>query len=415
MKLAYLLSRYPAVSHTFFLQEVKGLRALGFEIQTASINPADRPRNIQSTDEQHAADTTFYIKSGGAAKLAIAALFIALTHPAAALRGLRTVLALPRLTLRARMLWLLYLGEAMLLGNWMRKQDLQHLHVHFGGPVASVGMLTSKAWSIPYSLTIHGPEELLNFDSTHLVEKVSAASFVLCISDFCRSQLLQRLPVDRWPHCIVSRLGVESTIFDTPPVHSTADGIAAPVTVVCTGRLVPEKAQHLLLEATAAVRAQGTDLRVRLIGQGPDRASLEALAKKLGITDAVDFLGALPHAQTLQQLTQADFFALVSFAEGIPVALMEAMALGLPCISTTITGIPELIRNGTDGILVPPSNLEALTQALHRMATDPALRATFASSARQRVMDDYALETNHKKLAAIFREQIPLCSKALTQ
>lgn len=408
-RVAYLLSRYPAVSHTFFLHEVLGLRALGMDIETASINAPDRARADLPALEAAEAEKTYYVKSGAAAKL----LKACVAHPLVLLRGLAAVLAAPRLTLRSRGFWLLYLAEAMLVGQWMRKRGLRHLHVHFGGAVATVGMLTGKAWGVPWSLTVHGPEELLNTDSYHLREKIEAARFVFCISDFCRSQLCRLVGPDSWEKFQVMRLGVDPDVL--LPLQPTsqnrerghpvtdqfvADEVFGTPRLVCTGRLVPEKGHRVLLEALLLLAARGLRVHATLIGGGPELARLQDFATRSGLQ--VEFTGALSHGATLARVRQADVFALASFAEGIPVALMEAMALGVACVSTTIAGIPELIESGVDGLLVSPANAEALAAALESLLADaPYLRAVGARG-RQRVMRDYNLPINHARLAAAF-------------
>ncbi len=401
--IAYLLSRYPAVSHTFFLHEVLGLRALGMHIETASVNLPDRSQDKLSDAERAEVARTLYLKAGSKAGAALGVLGIALRHPGVTLRGLRATFSVRNLTLSGRALWLAYFAEALVLGHWMHRRQLKHLHVHFGGAVASVGLLTSIAWQVPYSLTIHGPEELQNTHSYHLREKLRQASFVVCISDFCRSQLMQITPVSAWNKFTVVRLGVPLALVEQPSMVRAA---AEPVQLLCVGRLVPDKGQHLLLRATVALVQRGIQLRLTLAGDGPDRPALQAAAASLGLSDLVTFAGAIPHAEALRLCAQADIFVLPSFAEGIPVALMEAMALGVPCVSTVVAGIPELIRHGHDGLLVSPSNVDALTEALATLAGSPTLRHTLGHSARERVRTMYDLATNQRELAHLFATKL---------
>ncbi len=412
MRLAYLLSRYPAVSHTFFLKEVLGLRHLGLSIATASVNPPDRPAAHLSDDERTEMGNTFYLKGGPLFEALTTLLGISLRHPAVLLRGLAAVAGVRGLTFKVRLFWLAYLAEALMLGAWMRRGALSHLHVHFGGPVATVGMLTSQAWRIPYSLTIHGPEELQNVSSYHLPEKLSQSSFVVCISDFSRSQLQQITPPSQWHKFTVVRLGVGQQLLQQTMQHGNANGSTnRPVHLVCVGRLVPEKGQRLLLHTLACLQQQGLEVRLTLAGDGVDRSTLEAEASALQIAGIVHFAGALSHAAVLALCATADLFVLPSFAEGIPVALMEAMALEIPCVSTTIAGIPELMRNGVDGLLVPPSNLDALAAAVMRLVQDPALRRCLGNSARARVRLHYCLPDNLQQLAIQFQERVPLAAR----
>ena len=407
MRVAYLLSRYPAVSHTFFLHEVLGLRARGMHIETASINPPDRPIDKLPPLEAIEARSTRYIKTGNRGKMFADVIAASLKHPKALLRGVKAVFGIRDLTLSQRIYWAFYLAEAMLVGRWMEEQKLNHLHVHFGGPVASVGMLAAAAWQVPYSLTIHGPDELISVDAHHLREKIEHASFVFCISDFCRSQLYQLTPPTEWGKFDVIRLGVDPVTLN-PKSRSFAASSAAPrpQELVCIGRLVPAKGHRTLLEAVRQLRDRGVLLNVTFIGSGPELTRLQNFAEAYQLDHAVTFTSALSHQETLTRLRKADIFALASFAEGIPVALMEAMSLGLPCVSTSIAGIPELIRGGVDGLLVPPANPQALADALESLVLDPELRARLGTSARNRVISQYNLPLNQELLAQTFETKL---------
>ena len=403
VRIGYLLSQYPAISHTFFLNEVLGLRARGLHIETASINPPDRPAESLPEAEAQEARTTHYIKDGHSRRAFLRIAAIVFTHPSVALRGLAAVRSITGLTLRELGLWLLYLAEALLVGRWMKDNRLAHLHVHFGGPVASVGMLASIAWRIPYSLTIHGPEELLNTRSYRLAEKLAQASFVFCISDFCRSQLYAITPPADWPKFSVSRLGVDPLVL-TPAARPV--GFAARrdrVNIVCTGRMVPAKGHHILLQAIKMLLQRGLQVQLTLIGGGPDLTGLQRYVVVNDLAQHVVFTQALSHEATLAHLRRSDIFTLASFAEGIPVALMEAMSLGLPVVSTHIAGIPELIRSGIDGILVPPANALALAAALEQLITDTSLRRNLGAAGRQRIINQYNLPLNQELLAHLFR------------
>jgi glycosyltransferase involved in cell wall biosynthesis len=404
------MSRYPAVSHTFFLQEIAGLRALGIEIHTASINPPDRPDELLSDAEREESRKTFYLKGQSTARLLPTLLRIAITHPGVALRGLTAALKLEPGHCTHTLYALFYWAEALLLGDWMRGKRLVHLHIHFSGPVASVGMLTSLAWKIPYSLTVHGPDEFFDQNETALPQKVKNAAFIICISEFCRSQLMRICSPDQWKKLQVIRLGVTPRLAEL----STGDSQSYPagnegtgLRVLCTGRLVGAKGQAILVMATAALKQRGHRLAVTLIGDGADRRVLEELVDATGTRDAIHFAGAQSHAQVLDSLREADLFVLPSFAEGVPVALMEAMAIGVPCISTFIAGIPELIRHEKDGLLVPAGSVESLTAAMERLILSVEERKQFRESAREHVLEYYNLPKNLEKLAAAMTELAP--------
>lgn len=400
---AYLLSRYPALSHTFFLQEVTGLRRNGVHIETASINDPDRAASALTVDEQVAAADTFYLKSQPKARILITFLRTALTRPAVLVRGLRAALQLEAGHLPHTLYALFYLVEAVLLGDWMRRRKLKHLHIHFSGPVASVGMMTAVAWQLPYSMTVHGPDEFFDQNELALPQKIGGASFVICISDFCRSQLMRLLPPAGWEKLQVVRLGVSPELAARPLKHAPPGSLQ----ILCTGRLVSAKGQAILLLAMTALLRQGHALQLTLIGDGPDRAVLESLTDREGLRAHVTFAGGMNHDRVLEALRSSDLFVLPSFAEGVPVALMEAMAIGVPCISTFVAGIPELIRHEQDGLLVPAGSVEELTAAIERLMNSPADRARFQVSARKRVLELYNLPINLKLLAETLAQHLP--------
>ena len=394
IRMAYLMSRYPAVSHTFFLNEIAELRRLGVEIHTASINPGQGLTEIDASE----AAGTFYVKSSGkgaALKCCLKTLF---SRPGVAWRGLRAAFGVEGVGAYS----LFYFAEAMLLGEWMTARGLRHLHIHFGGPVATVGRLTALAWRFHYSMTIHGSDEFYDEERFHLREKVRDARFVVCISNFCRSQLMRLLPADDWGKLIVGRLGVDGGVFVPRPVRT----VAMPVEVMCVGRLVAAKGQRVLLEACRGLLERGVSVRVTLVGDGEDAAGLRAYVQRSGMEHSVHFAGATSHAETQRLLAQADIFVLASFAEGVPVALMEAMASQLPCVSTYVAGIPELITSERDGLLVGAGDVEELAAAIERLAKEAGLRARLGSAARERVVKDYNLHRNVERLAAIFDERL---------
>ncbi len=351
------------------------------------------------------ADHTYYVKSLGAAKTAVQLLAIAFQNPGVALRGLAAALRLGGWDIKARAYALFYLAEALLVGQWMRHQALNHLHVHFGGPVATVGMITAQAWKVPWSVTLHGPDEFFDQEAFYLRQKIESASFVVCISDFCRSQVLRVSPGLSDSRLEVVRLGVDCAAL-LPIVQLQDQDLVATTGFVCTGRMVAAKGHRILLEALAPLIAEGIELTCILIGDGPERGALEALSARLGISGQVRFLGAQAHHATLAEVAKADVFVLASFAEGLPVALMEAMALEVPCVSTTIAAIPELIRDGENGLLVSPSNAEALSSALRSVTKDRDLRRRLGQKARETVETHYNLARNLDLLAATWRRRL---------
>lgn len=393
------------------------MRARNIEIKVASINIPDRALELLPEIEAAEAAATFYIKAGSKADLLGRVFKIALTHPGVAWRGLGAALSLGAWDIKARAYALFYMAEALLVGDWMAQNSLTHLHVHFGGPVATVGMLTSQAWQVPWSVTLHGPDEFFDQDAFYLRQKIESASFILCISDFCKSQVLRVAPAVPTNRLEIVRLGVdcESLRPAESDVEASVEGgfreqtsvsSTAPFHIVCTGRMVAAKGHRVLVEALAALVADGMPFSCTLIGDGPERPDLEQECRRLGIERNVRFLGALAHAPALAEVATADVFVLASFAEGLPVALMEAMALGVPCISTTIAAIPEMIHDRKNGLLVPPANVEALRNALVSLGADRALRQELGKQARLTVESEYNLARNLDRLASVWSRRL---------
>jgi colanic acid/amylovoran biosynthesis glycosyltransferase len=397
IRIAYFLSRYPAVSHTFFLKEILGLRRMGFKIEVASVNPPDRPMSELPPREAEEADNTYYLKRTSIWEALYVIVTVTLVHPTVAFRGLRASLRLGGWDIPRKIYALFYMVEAFLLGRWMKRRGLNHLHVHFGGSVATVAMITAETWGLEYSLTIHGPEEFYEVDYCYLPRKIERAKFIFCISDFCRSQLMKYCDPGHWDKMHVVRLGVDPEEF-TPVMHAGNPHLQ----IVCVGRLVPAKGQHILLRAFSSLHAKGHAVHLTLVGDGPDLPSLKQEVAEKGLEASVTFRGALNHDETRRQLAEADIFALASFAEGIPVALMEAMAMGIPCVTTSIAGIPELIRDKEDGLLVSASSAESLACAIESLLVDRELRERLGAAGRERVIARYNLPVNLKLLASTF-------------
>ena len=381
------------------------MRDRGLTVEVASINRPDRARKDLPPVEAVEADKTYCVKSNGIVSLAFQIVAIALRHPGVTLRGFLAAMRLGQWDLKARAFACFYLAEALLIGNWMRERSLSHLHVHFGGAVASVGLLTHQAWQVPWSLTLHGPDEFFDQEAFYLQQKIESASFVVCISDFCRSQVLRIAPDLDDSRLEVVRLGVDCDAL-RPAQPDPASSQEAPLRIACTGRLVAAKGHRVLLRALGLLAGEGVSFSCTLIGDGPERRSLEAMSRQLGIADKVHFLGSMAHQPALAEVARADVFVLASFAEGLPVALMEAMALGIPCVSTPIAAISELISDRQNGFLVPPANPEALSAAIRQLAGEPEFRRQLGRQARVMVESRYNLAANLDLLAGVWTRRL---------
>ena len=393
----------------FVLREVVLLRALGFRIGTASINPPDRKPDHLTPEEREEADRTYCIKRHGIPGALLAHFKTFPVNPAGYFRGLVLVFTLSRLDLARLFLNFMYFSEALMVGQWMRRNRLSHLHVHLASQAASVGLFVHRVFRCGFSLTVHGPDEFYDANGFYLAQKIAAADFIVCISSYACSQLMYLSPCRHWSKFHVCRLGVDPHLFSPlPRLSSTESSPSNRVRVfeiLCVGRLTPAKGQHLLLDALRQLLDQGRNVRLRLAGNGPDEFSLRAHAERLNLAGRVIFEGAVNQDRIRSVYAQADVFCLPSFAEGLPVVLMEAMSMRIPCVTTAITGIPELIDHGIEGLLVPPSDLDALVQALATLIDNDALRSSIAISGRKRILAQYDLRTNVEALAAIFVER----------
>ena len=397
--LAYLVSQYPAVNHVFMLREVRLLRERGVDVRVASVRPPDRPTEAMTEAEREEAAAAYYLKAAGLAAILRAHCAVLAARPAAYVRGLACALAgvgaSPVRLLHA----LAYFTEALLAGRWMQRHGLSHLHTHFASGVA---LIVARTFPVTMSATFHGPAEFECRESFRLAEKIRASRFCCAISRYGLSQLMYAGGRADWHKLEVTPLGVNLDEFAPRPESAGGDTFQ----LLSVGRLAPVKGQYVLLEALEAVVREGHDVSLRLAGDGPDRAALAAEAVCRGLAGRVKFEGNLNQDRLRAVYREADAFALASFGEGLPVVLMEAMAMEIPCIATWVAGVPELIRDGVDGLLVPAGDAAALAHAIVRLKADAALRRRLAQSGRQRIVEGFDLARNGARLYDVFERRL---------
>lgn len=403
-RMAYLSAQHPMLSMIFIVREIAQLEQLGFDIEIASVNDADRPRDKLTSVEAAQADKTYYIKAHGLSGALAAHAHALWTRPLRYLRGWRYALSLAGLDLRALAMQCLYLTEALMLGRWMQRRQLAHVHVHLGSQPATVGLLAKQVFDIGLSITVHGADEFYDAWRQHLAQKVAHADFIVCISDFARSQLMFVSESRHWHKLVVSRLGIDVTLFQ--PRAYTRTRAEQPFHILCVGRLSPAKGQQLLIEAVARLRSMGRPVSLDIVGAGVNMPVLQALVQEHRLADVVTLSGPVNQDRIREHYQRADCFAMASFAEGVPVVLMEAMSMQIPCVTSHITGIPELITHDETGLLTPPSNVAGLIEQLDRLIADPALARRLGEAARLQVQQHYDLQGNAVKLAAIFTERV---------
>lgn len=375
------------------------MRALGWDLPTVSIRPPDRRPEAMLLHEREEAARTFFVFSAGVGRILLDHFKVLLTRPARFFSTLVFAIGMGSFHPRRTAYALAYFAEAVVAGSWITRQGATHFHAHFS---TTVGLLITKLFPLSMSMTIHGPEEFVDPAGALLAEKIRASTFACGISYFAQSQMMQLTPYDLWDRFEVTPLGIDPGEYDPAPFREHPQ----PFEICCVGRLTPFKAQHLLLESVHRLLKDGRNVRLRLVGDGPDRPSLEARIAKLGLRDSVVMEGWKNQAEVRELYKRADAFALASSAEGVPVVLMEAMAMQIPCIATRITGVPELIRDGIDGLLVTPSDPDELCAAIVRLIDDPVLRRKLAEAGRRRVQEKYDLHANVARLAEVFARRL---------
>jgi len=398
IRLAYLVSQYPTTTHTFIMREVRGLRDRGFDVEVISIRPPDRPWDKLSEAEQAEAKMTFFVL--GAGTIAAAHLATLSTRPLAYFAGLFRAIRLARADLRKALRHLFYFGEAIVVGWRMRQRGLTHVHTHFSSTVA---LFLTRVFPITFSATIHGSDEFMDPVGFHLHEKVAAAKFICAISNYGASQLMKASDPQLWHKVEVSRLGVDTSVFLPRPHRQKPERLE----LLSVGSLVPPKGHPILISAMARLVHEGRGtIRLRIVGEGAGRPGLEKMIAERGLESVVTLMGSRQQEQLRALYRETDLFVLASFAEGIPVVLMEAMAMEIPCIATWITGIPELIRHGVDGWLVPPGNERELAEAMARLLADADLRQALGRAARIRIREQYELACNVDALGRIHERRL---------
>jgi len=394
----YLIGQFPAINHNYLLAEVRHLRSFGIEVWVVSISPPDRPLEQLSPDEREESARTYYVKSVSPLKIAVLNLSEFLRHPLRYLRGLIFALKLARGPAQVAY-HLAYFAEAILVGRWMRQNGLSHLHATFS---ATVALITARTFPVTMSFAVHGFGELHDPTGTHLAERINGALLVRAISRYGRSQLMLACDRGQWHKLVYVPQGIDAREFAPRPRQA----VSSQPHILSVGRLALEKGQALLLETVAALNAEGYPVHLRLVGDGPDRAFLERHTSELGIAGNVEFAGWVDHKAMIPIYAEADVFVLPSLEEGIPMVLMEAMAMQIPCIAPRITGIPELIEHGVDGMLFTVADVDDLVKQVRDLLESPQEREQIGEQGRIRVERDYDMARNTERFAAVLVEQL---------
>ncbi|MBV4491496.1 glycosyltransferase family 4 protein [Pseudomonas oryzicola] len=397
MRIAYFINQYPKVSHSFIRREILALERQGLTVQRIALRGWDA--ELQDAEDATERGNTRYVLQSGMRGLLKPTWQVLCRQPRQFFRALWLAM---RLGLRADRPWpyhMIYLAEACQVLQWLQAGEAQHVHAHFGTNSTEVVMLAHVLGGPAYSFTVHGPEEFDKPQFLHLGEKVRRAAFVVAVSSYGRSQLYRWVAHDHWAKVKVVHCGLERSFHEVAPAS-----VPAALRLVCVGRLCEQKGQLLLLEAARILAARPICFELVLAGDGDMRGQIEALIARYGLQQYVRITGWISGAQVRGEILAARALVLPSFAEGLPVVIMEAMALRRPVLTTYVAGIPELVQPGENGWLFPAGAVDELATAMAECLAQPVeVLQRMGEAARQRVLQRHDIDTEAARLASYFK------------
>jgi len=407
--IAYLTTAYPKVSHTFIRREILEMERRGYRVVRVSIRSA-LDTLVDPMDRQEAAKTLVVLEQP-VWRLLGATLRCLVRDPLRFARALNISFQMYRVSQRNWIQHSAYLIEACYLRVLFAREGVGHVHVHFGINSADVARLVRKLGGPSYSMTVHGPDELDAPMAFSLGPKIVDSAFTVAISDYCSAQLRRWVDPEHWTKIQVVHCALDREFLEATPAHPIDSN-----TFFCLGRLSAQKGQLLILDALAKLVREGRNVRVVFGGDGELRVALEARIEALGLNREVEITGWINTAQVMERIIECRALLLPSFAEGLPVVIMEAMALGRPVISSYIAGIPELLRDGENGWLIPAGNVNAIVRAMNLALDTPvADLVKMGQAARDRVVVRHDIQTEVSKLEALFEREFDRAAQSTEQ
>jgi len=389
MTIAYLVNHYPKVSHSFIRREILGLEEAGVQVRRFTLRGADA--DLPDPQDQAEAEKTEVVLGQGGVRLLLATLGQLLRHPGRWFKAFRTAWAMGQGAPGRILRQMAYLVEACWLADKM--DGIQHLHAHFGTNAAAVARLTHILSGVPYSFTVHGPEE---FDGPLMLDlpgKIADARYAVAVSSFGRSQLMRWTDPKDWGKLLVVRCGVDA-IF----AKAEAQPLCEEPELSCVARLSGQKGLPLLIEAAALLKRRKVKFRLTVVGDGEMRKEIEQQIADNGLQDYVVITGYLSAEGVRAAVAASRAMVLPSFAEGLPVVIMEALALRTPVIVTQIAGTPELVNNEC-GWLIPAGAIEPLADAMQAaLAAKPETLRAMGEVGRARVLEQHDARRNARAL-----------------
>ena len=396
MKIAYLVNQYPGISHTFVRREILALERLGVEVARFAIR-SSKQGLISEEDKSEEIRTTQIVGAPVFSLLkSMAASFVA-----SPLGAMKAFIGAVRFGWRSEAGLLrhgLYFLEALVLADWLRQAGVRHVHAHFGTNSSTVALLASRITGGGFSFTAHGPEE---FDKPGLIglkEKIEEAAFTVAISSFGMSQLRRLVSPEHWSKLKIVHCGIEAAF------HEGEEALLPEVKrFLCVGRLCEQKGQLTLVEAAARLKREGRDFELVLVGDGEMRSEIEAAVRENDLDKNVILAGWKTPSEVRAEIEASRVFVLPSYAEGLPVSIMEAFMLNRPVISTYIAGIPELVEPGVNGWLAPAGDVETLSRVMmEALDADDETIIAMGRSGKAKTSERHNIDVEAVKLKAAF-------------
>ncbi len=395
-RLLYLTTEYPHISHTFIRREILGLQQRGYGIERVAINPGQMMLDSEDLEESK---ITLHLLAQMKTEILKQVLLGAGAAGRRIFKAISAMFSLSRASDRGLLRHFAYFLEALALLSICRDRNIDHMHVHFGTNAASVAYLCRLMGGPQFSVTIHGPVEFDQPYGQSLGAKLTSAAFIIAITSFCRSQLYRWVPAEKWSDIHIVGCSIGSEWFEAAqPIDQYSTGL------VTVGRLDEQKGQLLMIDAYAEAVSAGFNEDLTIVGDGPFREAIESRIAEHQLQGKVHLAGWQDGAEIRKYLMSAKALVVSSFAEGLPVVIMEAMAVGRPIIATRINGIPELVRPGKEGWLVTPGDKEELTAALLAMSsTNLQELAEMGRQAKSRVRERHHTDDIVAKLDEVLQ------------
>lgn len=395
MKVVYLINQYPKISHTFIRREINALEDLGVEVLRAAsrLGPEEL---VDPRDKSEVSKTHFLLSQRS--ELLLACLSACIFSPRRALASLKAMLRIRSNSSGGAVRHFAYWAQAAYLAKFCHQHDISHVHAHFSTSPATIALLCNRLGGPTYSFTVHGPEDFDNPVGLSIPEKIRSASAVVAITSFCKSQLSRWCDYNHWGKIQIVHCAVGDEYFETPIAP-----LPESFSMLSIGRLCEQKGQMVIVEAIRLLKQQGTIVNCKIVGDGELRPIIESKISEYDLASQISILGWKSSEEIQSLIDSSSILLLPSFAEGLPVVIMESLARARPALTTYIAGIPELIEDGENGWLVPAGDTVALAEAIDKAASTPIpVLEEMGLRGKAAIIDQHSARKEAQKLQQIF-------------